>query len=43
MTKKIGVIVTVEDKPADDKDFAKYLILLMEWEKRVEQRKQVAV
>ena len=29
--KKIGVIVTVEDKPADDTDFAKYLILLMEW------------
>lgn len=29
--KKIGVIVTVEDKPADDTDLAKYLILLMKW------------
>lgn len=28
--KKIGVIVSVEDKPADNKDFAKYLLLLME-------------
>jgi len=37
--KKIGVIVTVEDKPADDKDFAKYLILLMEWKNRADKFK----
>ena len=37
--KKIGVIVTVEDKPADDTDIAKYLILLMEWANRAEKFK----
>ena len=31
MKKEINVIVTVEDKPADDLDMAKYLILLMDW------------
>lgn len=34
--KQIGVIVTVEDKPADDTDIAKFLILLMEWANRAE-------
>ena len=37
--KKISVIVTVEDKPADDMDIAKYLILLMEWANRAEKFK----
>jgi len=37
--KEIGVIVTVEDKPADDSDIAKYLILLMDWKNRAEQFK----
>lgn len=39
--KEIGVIVTVEDKPADDKDLAKYLILLMDWKYRAENKKAV--
>jgi hypothetical protein len=34
--KEIGVIVTVEDKPADDSDIAKYLILLMDWKNRAD-------
>ena len=35
MKKEIGVIVTVEDKPADDSDIAKYLVLLMEMAEKV--------
>jgi hypothetical protein len=38
--KKVGVIVTIEDKPADDTDIAKYLILLMDWKNRADKRKK---
>lgn len=38
--KEYNVIVTVEDAPPDKKVFAEYLITLMEWQKREEQRKK---
>ena len=38
--KEYNVIVTVEDAPPDKKVFAQYLITLMEWQRRKEQRKK---